>query len=163
MKSLLIGLLFTFLYLPGCANPASSEKVASDLRLKASEALGKNDFETAIKFAGESLELEPQNVDALWMLGLARLKTKEYAKSEADLNQAIKLDPQYEPAYRERASVFLAQEKYAEAIEDASTFLRMRPGDEDGLRIRILAYNKTGNEAAAETDLREYEKVKGKH
>ena len=27
------------------------------------------------------------------------------------------------------------------------TFLRIRHGDEDGLRIRILAYNMTGNEA----------------
>jgi tetratricopeptide (TPR) repeat protein len=162
MKYLSGGLLLTVLCLPGCGKPAGSEKAASDLRLKAGEALGKTDFETAIKFAGEALELEPDNVDALWMRGLARLKIKDYAKAEADLNQAIKLDPKYGPAYRERASVFLAQEKYAAAIEDASAFLRMRPNDEDGLRIRILAYTKIGNHAAANADLREYDKVKEK-
>jgi tetratricopeptide (TPR) repeat protein len=162
MKYLSGGLLLTVFCLPGCGKPAGPEKAASDLRLKAGEALGKNDFETAIKFASEALELDPHNIDALWMRGLARLKVKDYARAEADLNQAIKLDPKYGPAYRERASVFLAQEKYAAAVEDASTFLRMRPNDADGLRIRILAYTKIGNHAAANADLREYDKVKGK-
>ena len=162
MKYLSGGLLLSVLCLSGCGKPASSEKAASDLRLKAGDALGRNDFESAIKFAGEALELEPQNVDALWMRGVARLKIKDYAKAEADLSEVIKLDPTYGPAYRDRASVFLAQEKYAAAIEDASTFLRMRPSDEDGLRIRILAYTKIGNHAAAKADLREYDKFKGK-
>jgi tetratricopeptide (TPR) repeat protein len=155
-------LLLLFLLLPGCSERAKAEKTASDLRSKANDALGKNDYESAIKFATQALELEPDHVDALWMRGLARLKTKDYAKAEEDLTQAIKLDAKYAPAYRERASVYLAQEKYAAAIEDATTFLQMRPGDEDGLRIRILANEKSGNHAAATADLRELDKIKAK-
>lgn len=153
-------LLLVTLCLLGCSKQADTVKTASDLRLKANEALGKHDFDASITFASQALELEPNHVDALWMRGLARLKTKDYAKAEEDLTQAIKLDANYAPAYRERGSVFLAQGKYAAAIEDATTFLRMRPRDEDGLRIRILAYEKSGNQAAASADLRELDKIK---
>ncbi len=115
------------LCLPGCSTKqADTAKTASDLRLKANEAVGKKDFEAAIDLSSQALELEPKNVDALWLRGLARLNTKDYQKAEEDLTQAIKLDADYAPAYRERGSVYLAQANYDAAISDATTFLRMR-------------------------------------
>jgi tetratricopeptide (TPR) repeat protein len=161
-RSKSLGLVLLVLWLPSCSKQADTAKIASDLRRKASDASGRSDFDASIKFASEALKLEPDNVDALWMRGLARLKIKDYAKAEEDLTQAIKLDANYAPAYRERGSVFLAQGNYAAAVQDATAFLRLRPADEDGLRIRILAHDKSGNGAAAAADLRELEKVKAK-
>ncbi len=161
-QSVVMQTLLLILLVGGCTKEPDKTKRASELRLKANEALAKNDFESTIKNTTEALELEPDHVDALWMRGLARLKTKDYDKAEEDLSRAIKLDTQYAPAYRERGSVRLAQGKYKEAVEDATTFLKLRPGDEDGLRIRILANEKLGNKVAVDMDLQELDKMKKK-
>jgi len=146
---------------PKNAGGADTDKEASEHRKKALDALGKQDWDTAIRHGTEAVRLDPKVADAWWARAVAYLGKKEYAKAAEDCTEAIKLEADHAPAYRERGRANLGLQKYPAAIEDFTTYLKLRPNDPEGYEMRALAHAKAGKNAESSADLRAAEKLKG--
>jgi regulator of sirC expression with transglutaminase-like and TPR domain len=86
--------------------------------------------------------------------GLIRLGRDRPDLAEADFSVAIRLDPK-EARYRNnRGSARCFMGRFGEGIEDFGEALRLRPGWDQALRNRALAYLEVGKAKEAGADLR---------
>jgi len=77
---------------------------------------------------------------------------KGYNKALADYTQAIKLDPTFAPAYRERGAAYSGLGDYEKAIADYNQALRLNPNDTDAYLGRGNAYSLQGDDNKALAD-----------
>jgi tetratricopeptide (TPR) repeat protein len=162
-------LLIVALSLPvsGCSSKSSGggspgNKEASEKRLQANDAIGRSDWAGAIRLLDDAVKLEPGNVDGWWLRGLAHLKKKDYEKAEADCSEALKLDSNFAPAFRERGYARKNLKKYDAAVEDFTAYIKLRPEDPEGYEGRAVAYWDGGDKAKASADLRKAGHLKKK-
>lgn len=102
----------------------------------------------------QAIELDPDNAEHYMVRYEMRKKSSHDAYSqEEDLNRAVELDPK-NPKYREARAVFFRdEEKYKEALEDA-TFLRtLDRGKLDYIHLRGDIHSRAGNTDEAIKDL----------
>jgi tetratricopeptide (TPR) repeat protein len=78
----------------------------------------KTNYEFAVKFFSDALEINRKSVEALYNRGLSYLKLNENEKAIVDFSEVIKLNPKFIIAYKSRARAFRAIGKIAEAEAD---------------------------------------------
>jgi len=61
--------------------------------------------------------------------GYAAMERKDYDKAIAEYTEAIRLDPQSDAAYHNRAHVYFGKKEYARAIADYNEAIRINPRD----------------------------------
>lgn len=92
-----------------------------------------------------------------YLRGKSYNESKELNKALADLESALKINPNYRDALWERASIFYQQKKYKEAIPDYSKAIELYKGDnaslDDLYYYRGYCYIKTKDTASAKLDL----------
>ncbi len=71
----------------------------------------------------------------------------------ASYSKAISADPQYAPAYLERAAAYLGKGDTVSAIRDCTKYLDLRPADARAYALRGNAYGKRGDSEQALGDL----------
>ena len=77
--------------------------------------------------------------------GVTFWKTGDMASAIADLDEAVRLDPQFAEAYSNRGAVCYTQDNYVRAIADFSTALRINPS-------HAVLYNNRGSARLAAWD-----------
>jgi tetratricopeptide (TPR) repeat protein len=87
------------------------------------------------------IDLVPGPAKAFLMLGVSYLKTCNYPAATYNLTRALELEPGLAGAYSNRAEAYLLGGKYEQAIEDATSAIRIG-GDSitlaEAYRIRVL-------------------------
>lgn len=79
------------------------------------------DYENAIKFYSEALELNPSNAIYYSNRSLAYLRTECYGYALADATKALEVDKNYIKGYYRRATSNMALGKFKAALKDYET------------------------------------------
>lgn len=84
--------------------------------------------------------------------GTAYLQKGDLDRAFSDLNQAIKLQPNFAEAYGNRLLIYLAKGEYDHALADANQLLKLKPDFAIGYNDRGLIYVNKGNYNQAISD-----------
>lgn len=79
------------------------------------------DYENAIKFYSQAIELNPSNAIYYGNRSLAYLRTECYGYALADATRAIEMDKKYIKGYYRRAASNMALGKFRAALRDYET------------------------------------------
>lgn len=90
--------------------------------------LSEKDYENAIKYYSEALELNPSNAIYYSNRSLAYLRTECYGYALADATRALEIDKNYIKGYYRRATSNMALGKFKAALKDYET-VRLLKGD----------------------------------
>ncbi|XP_044524515.1 serine/threonine-protein phosphatase 5 [Gracilinanus agilis] len=119
---------------PGCGPPPREDppadgalKRAEDLKTQANEYFKGKDYENAVKFYTQAIELNPNNAIYYGNRSLAYLRTECYGYALADATRAVELDKKYIKGYYRRATSNMALGKFKAALRDYETVMRVRP------------------------------------
>ena len=167
MKTKLVIILFCAVLLAvvaGCAAPPKTdepktvqsgpEQKVRSLVNRAAACTRNSDWNGGIKYAGEALEMAPDDTGALLALGCAYTGKKDYEKSIETLDRLLSLSPKMQNGLYLRGLSFLETGKYDEAIADLSKLLSLYPGDSGAKLTRARAYLRKGDRAGASDDLK---------
>ena len=115
----------TCLALSGCANTLSPEQLRrADVQRRLGDIkLSKGQYELAIREYRRSLELYPQDPETYFGLAEAYRVKGLFGDAEAQLREALRLDPNHQEARLNLGVVLLQQEKWAEAIVENQKLL----------------------------------------
>ncbi len=95
----------------------------------ASMALQESDCESAISYLTQMLEVEPNNQQALYYLGLAYQYDNAYVEATAAYSQLLKLNPVHEHALRNLAACYQATEQFLDSVQYYQRALELNPHD----------------------------------
>lgn len=98
---------------------ACSPRVASHLLLSTAK-----DYENAIKFYSQAIDLNPSNAIYYGNRSLAYLRTECYGYALGDATRAIEIDKKYIKGYYRRAASNMALGKFRAALRDYETVSR---------------------------------------
>ena len=73
--------------------------------------------------------------------------------SKDDLDEAIRLDPQYAEAYSHRAATYFQMEQIDQAFKDWAEAIRLQPEFANPYASRALANTHLGNDTEAQRDV----------
>uniref|UniRef100_A0AAQ5X1I0 Serine/threonine-protein phosphatase n=1 Tax=Amphiprion ocellaris TaxID=80972 RepID=A0AAQ5X1I0_AMPOC len=107
------------------------------------------DYENAIKYYSEALELNSSNAIYYSNRSLAYLRTECYGYALADATKALEIDKNYIKGYYRRATSNMALGKFKAALKDYETVVRVRPNDKDA-RMKYQECNKIVKQKAFE-------------
>jgi tetratricopeptide (TPR) repeat protein len=149
---------------PACDNLLKADKVSGRDKAIALSAVGnalinKRDYDRAIAALTSSLDLEPDNVGALNLRGLAHERKGEDDLAMADYDLAIQKRATYGYAYNNRGTIHLRRGALQSALDDFTLSIRYAPrfllGHTNRARVRTLMKDFDG----ALADFAEAEKI----
>lgn len=91
---------------------------AAELMAQAEQRMGANDPEGAVELYTKALAESPGNVQALTYRGWIQFQTGELEKGRADIDEAVRVDPNYPDAHVFRAVILLRDKRYDEAAAE---------------------------------------------
>ncbi|KPP62546.1 hypothetical protein Z043_119264 [Scleropages formosus] len=112
-------------------------------------SLAEKDYDNAIKYYSEALELNPDNAIYYSNRSLAYLRTECYGYALADATRALEIDKNYVKGYYRRATSNMALGKFKAALKDYETVVRVRPNDKDA-KMKYQECNKIVKQKAFE-------------
>ncbi|KAM7398936.1 hypothetical protein PAMP_018237 [Pampus punctatissimus] len=116
---------------------------------KANKYFKDKDYENAIKYYTEAVDLNPSNAIYYSNRSLAYLRTECYGYALADATKALEIDKNYIKGYYRRATSNMALGKFKAALKDYETVVRVRPNDKDA-RMKYQECNKIVKQKAFE-------------
>ncbi|XP_025221727.1 serine/threonine-protein phosphatase 5 isoform X1 [Theropithecus gelada] len=139
-----------------CAEPPRDEhpadgalKRAEELKTQANDYFKAKDYENAIKFYSQAIELNPSNAIYYGNRSLAYLRTECYGYALGDATRAIELDKKYIKGYYRRAASNMALGKFRAALRDYETVVKVKPHDKDA-KMKYQECNKIVKQKAFE-------------
>ncbi|MDY7226801.1 tetratricopeptide repeat protein [Hyalangium rubrum] len=113
--------------------------------------IGRGRYKDAVEVLKPNLEAGDDDVDTLFLLGVAYLGAGEVAKGELLLDEAKKLNPDYRHGAidLERGRLRLAHGNARGAVEALESFVKGRHGTVEGRVLLAKALDKTGRDADA--------------
>ena len=135
------------LLVPSCKKEGPFEQGAN--------ALKKGDYDQAIGFFSEALQLDPKNVEAHLDRGIAYDQKGDHDKAIADYSEVLMLDPNHAPAFYRRGVDHESKGDHDRAIDDFSNAVRINPKYAKAHINRGLAYQARGDYARAMEDYSE--------
>lgn len=139
-----------------CAEPPKDEppvdgalKRAEELKTQANDYFKAKDYENAIKFYSQAIELNPSNAIYYGNRSLAYLRTECYGYALADATRAIEIDKKYIKGYYRRAASNMALGKFRAALRDYETVVKVKPHDKDA-KMKYQECNKIVKQKAFE-------------
>ena len=135
---------------PQAAGPTQTKTTIS----AAKSLIAKNDLATAEKTLWPILSTDPNNAEALTLLGIIRGRQERFPEAEALFRRALQVDPKSLVAVRNLANALLAQDKADDAIEQYKQAEKLAPQDA-GLKTDLARlYIARGNFADALSQLK---------
>uniref|UniRef100_A0AAQ4NYH4 Serine/threonine-protein phosphatase n=1 Tax=Gasterosteus aculeatus aculeatus TaxID=481459 RepID=A0AAQ4NYH4_GASAC len=119
------------------------------LKEKANTYFKEKDYDNAIKYYSEALEVNPTNAVYYSNRSLAYLRTECYGYALADATKALEIDKNYIKGYYRRATSNMALGKFKAALKDYETVVKVRPNDKDA-RMKYQECNKIVKQKAFE-------------
>jgi len=113
-------------------NPKTRESVL----LTAKAQLARGDLEDAEASLWTVLTNNPNDDEALTLLGTIRGQKQRYAEADALFRRALQINPNSLPAHRGLASTLIAEDRMDEAIEQCKAAMELAPEDL-GLKVEI--------------------------
>jgi len=121
-----------------CAWTQESTAQARYLLAAAKAQAARGDLQGAEKFLWSVLSSEPNNEEALTLLGIIRGRQKRYLESEALFRRLLQVNPQSVIACTNLANALAAQDKFDQAIEQYKQAQMLAPGD-SGLKLKLAS------------------------
>lgn len=117
----------------------SEEALQEAMRLKemqgavkeASEKIRQRDYDGAIAMLQEVLAKDPQDSNALYLIGMGYSKKKMYPQAIEALAKVIELVPKFPPAHFELAVCYQSEDESEKALEHYQRTLELDPGNPD--------------------------------
>ncbi|XP_048577140.1 serine/threonine-protein phosphatase 5 [Nematostella vectensis] len=109
----------------------SLEKEAEDLKLKANGYFKEGNYNSAITFYTQAIELKADVPAYYGNRSFCYLKTEYYGLALADANKAIQLDRKYIKGYYRRATANMALGKFKLSLKDYEMVVKFHPSDKD--------------------------------
>ena len=81
------------------------------------------------------------------------IRTRTTARAISDLNEAIRLNPNYFYSYYDRGNVYRDMQLYQQAISDYNVAINLDPNYPYAYHYCVLCYQKQGNIIQAKADL----------
>ncbi len=145
---------------------AAKESLEKSLKLNSQSELAHSTYATGLYAAGkfkkvekeviETLKLNVNNKDALYLRGVMSYNVGAYAKSFADADLVLQLDPEYAPAYRLKAQLLIVRlstegkDVFLEAANCIEHYLQLRASALDApfwrermITLRLYAEDKS--------------------
>ncbi len=97
-------------------------------------AVGRKDFPACIALASRAIQADRKFADGWVNRGACEITSAKYAEAVKDLSEAIRLAPNFTPAYMNRAAVYVALKNCKAAQSDANTVARLDPGHAEKAR-----------------------------
>jgi tetratricopeptide (TPR) repeat protein len=138
------------------------QKSAARRASEAAKLMQMAEWDRGIRLCDAALRLDPDNVGALWMRGLAYLKKNDPDQAIADFSNALKRDAKMAPSYRDRGLAYAQKKEFDKAISDFTAYVKIRPTDPDGYHERALAYEAKGMKDKAAADMRKAKELRDK-
>jgi tetratricopeptide (TPR) repeat protein len=135
-----------------CAVPPAAAQRTSDAR-----DCDQNEIERRIAGCTRLIEQGPSNMraGALNNRGIAYFVKKDFTRSLADYDEALRIDPRYLKAYVNRALTLSAMGDRAREIQDWDMVIRLNPRHANAYRLRGAALSLQGEHDRAIRDLDE--------
>ncbi|KAK6296429.1 hypothetical protein J4Q44_G00325710 [Coregonus suidteri] len=128
---------------------AEEDTNAEKLKEKANNYFKEKDYENAIKYYTEALELNPASAIYFSNRSLAYLRTECYGYALADATKCLEIDKNYIKGYYRRATSNMSLGKFKAALKDYETVVRVRPNDKDA-KMKYEECNKIVKQKAFE-------------
>lgn len=96
-------------------NTQDNDKISSFNQ--GSDMITRGDYQQAIEHYSELIK-NKKTAASFYNRGIAYFKQNDYMKAEYDFSQAIKLDPNFSPAYLARGNAYSRLKDYKNAIKD---------------------------------------------
>ncbi|MGN0015740.1 MAG: tetratricopeptide repeat protein [Candidatus Avelusimicrobium sp.] len=122
--------------------PEEGTMSAEDCFQKAFGWSNLKDYDRAIRWNTQAIEVDPKYAKAYYNRGIAYRKLQEYDKAIADYTQAIELDPKFSMAYNNRGHIYYALKEYNKAIADYTKAIEVDPKYAKAYYNRGIAYRK---------------------
>lgn len=152
-------ILITFILLLVSASKGQTPQTAQDYVKSAVDHLQKRDTDTAMADVNKALELDSNNLDALYIRAALRTKKGDTAGVLADYNKIIELTPStpgMEAVYHNRAMIRLQSDDVDGALDDLNKALSINPRVAELYNGRAIARLQKGD---LDGSLADYEKV----
>jgi predicted O-linked N-acetylglucosamine transferase (SPINDLY family) len=107
----------------------------------------------AVRLYGEVLQGDPQNYDAMYLLGFAQLQAGRFADSDRTLSVAMRLKPTAPDAPLARGIALQRLGRHGEAIACYDVLLAIKPDHHEGWHNRGVALIMLGRYDEARSDL----------
>lgn len=117
-------LAFSFLLLIGSQSAGPTDEMFEKLLEAPTESEA---TEVAMDIFAAWMESGSPTVDILMERGVEAQMAGDVTFARAMYDRAILIEPEYAEAWNRRAGLFLAEEKYAEALRDVNEALRLEP------------------------------------
>lgn len=126
--TLFLAILFVSVLCSACINNIAIQ----ELNNKAQEFMQKGDFQSAISRLESSVDLDGTVFETRYNLGVAYISAQEFKKAQEQLNEAIKIKPDFADSYY---SLAVAQES------DALKILEDDQDDETSVEVEVVEDN----------------------
>jgi len=116
-----------------------NSKYAPALRGIGFSQIQQKKFDAAVKNLENAFVLEPNSPMTLMLLGYGNLSLGRYEEAKQCLEQALKLNP--DTAARARvhlAEIYAREQKFVEAANEISAYLKAKPGAADAAQLRRM-------------------------
>jgi predicted Zn-dependent protease len=112
------------------------------------------EIEAQLAHVSTEIARQPDNAELYLQRGHLHRAHRDWKSGLADFRQAAKLDPRLHQVERAIGRLHLEADKPKQALPQLERFLKLRPGDPDGLVLRGRALGKLGatQKAAADFD-----------
>lgn len=124
--TLFLAILFVSVLCSACINNIAIQ----ELNNKAQEFMQKGDFQSAISRLESSVDLDGTVFETRYNLGVAYISAQEFKKAQEQLNEAIKIKPDFADSYY---SLAVAQES------DALKILEDDEDDETNVEVEVVS------------------------
>lgn len=131
---------------------ADSQESPADLVREGSEQLKKDDHEGAIRTLTRAIELDPTNILAHYVRGLARHGRREFKAAIEDFSRALALNPRFCEGYMNRGVSRASSGDLDGAIADYSAALKISPSYRQAYLNRGTALGRKGDGDGAIAD-----------
>lgn len=120
--------------------PAQNYLNETQLFNEALAAFARNDYNTAINFYSQVIEINPVNVNAYINRGNCYRNLKNYNQAISEYSNAIKLQPKNSAAYTNRAMIHNELKNYNQAISDCTIAIQCNSQNIDAYVTRSISY-----------------------
>jgi Flp pilus assembly protein TadD len=143
---------------------SSAQSDVAKLIHEANDEAGRNNYSAAIADLQAAVNLEPQNPEAWYQLGLVRGQIGDFVTASSAFREAIELKPAFSEAHYSLGLTFIANPQgkfdWPAAISEFREALRYQPDNADALNLLGAGLTNTGDFEGAIAELERAIKLK---